>query len=258
MLRTRGRAGRFTRLPRFSVPIFVPGRRTPARAARPGLSAWAVAGRNRVAARCAAGFPGEMPRRFPDEVPVLTDGTVRLRAHCPQDAAAIVEQCTDPQSMRFTTVPRPYGRRQARQFLDLVGREWQTSSLTSTRSWAIDLRQLPEPGPFAGSIDYRPTGAGTAEVGFGLHPKARGRGLTVRALDLVLGYAFGEDGIELMHWRAVVGNWPSRRVAWRCGFRMEGTVRGFCPMPGGAQDAWIGSLHRDDPRRPCEAWPAGG
>jgi len=199
-----------------------------------------------------------MPRRFPDDVPVLTDGTVRLRAHCPQDAAAIVEQCTDPQSMRFTTVPRPYGRRQARQFLELVGREWQTSSLTSARSWAIDLGQFPEPRPFVGSIDYRPTGAGTAEVGYGLHPKARGRGLTVRALDLVLGYAFGEDAIELMHWRAVVGNWPSRKVAWRCGFRMEGTVRGFCPLPGGARDAWIGSLHRDDPRRPCEPWPAGG
>jgi RimJ/RimL family protein N-acetyltransferase len=199
-----------------------------------------------------------MPRRFPDDVPVLTDGTVRLRAHCPQDTAAIVEQCTDPESMRFTTVPRPYGPRQAREFLELMGREWEASSPISVRSWAIDLGPLPEPGPFAGSIDYRPTGAGTAEVGYGLHPRARGHGVTARALHLVLGYAFGEDSIEVMHWRAVVGNWPSRKAAWRCGFRVEGTVRGFCPLPGGAQDAWIGSLHRDDPRRPCEPWPSGG
>ena len=28
-----------------------------------------------------------------------------------------------------------------------------------------------------------------------------------------------------MHWRAYVGNWASRRTAWRCGFRVEGTVR---------------------------------
>ena len=62
----------------------------------------------------------------------------------------------------------------------------------------------------------------------------------------------------MTHWRAVVGNWPSRKAAWRCGFRVEGTVRGLCPLPGGAQDAWIGSLHRDDPRRPCEPWPSGG
>jgi RimJ/RimL family protein N-acetyltransferase len=78
----------------------------------------------------------------------------------------------------------------------------------------------------------------------------------VRALNLVLDYDFGDDGIEVMHWRAVVGNWPSRRAAWRAGFRLEGTVRLLCPLPGGAQDGWIASLHRDDPRHPCEPWPA--
>jgi RimJ/RimL family protein N-acetyltransferase len=207
--------------------------------------------------RPAARFAELMTRRFPDDVPVLSDGTVRLRPHRPQDIAAVVEQCADPDSVRFTTVPRPYGPHQAREFLELVCREWEESSPTSARSWAIDLGQDPDPVPFAGSIDYRPTGAGTAEVGYGLHPKARGRGLTVRALNLVLDYAFGRDGIEVMHWRAVVGNWASRKVAWRCGFRVEGTVRRFCALPGGAQDAWIGSLHRDDPRRPCEPWPAG-
>ena len=257
MFRTRGQALGFTRLLRFSAPISGRGFRGPLAAAGAGLPRSRAEGGNRLAAPGHGGFPGLMPRRFPDDVPVLTDGTVRLRAHCPQDAAAIVEQCTDPESMRFTAVPRPYGPRQAREFLELVGREWEASSPISARSWAIDLGSLPGPGPFAGSIDYRPTGAGTAEVGYGLHPKARGRGLAARALNLALGYAFGEDGIEVMHWRAVVGNWPSRQAAWRCGFRVEGTVRGFCPLPGGPQDAWVGSLRRDDPRRPREPWLSG-
>jgi RimJ/RimL family protein N-acetyltransferase len=196
-----------------------------------------------------------VPRRFPDDVPVLTDGTVTLRPHRADDAAAIIEQCTDPASVRFTTVPRPYGPQQAREFLDLIRREWEQSAPTSPRSWAISLSAPPAAEPFGGTIDYRPTGAGTAEVGYGLHPAARGRGLMVRALNLVLDYAFGPDGIELMHWRAIVGNWPSRRVAWRCGFRLEGTVRLLCTQPGGAQDGWIASLHRDDPRQPCEPWP---
>ena len=203
----------------------------------------------------AARFPGLVPARFPGDVPVLSDGTVTLRPHRAQDAAGIIEQCTDPVSLRFTTVPRPYGPRQAQDFLELIRREWDESSPTSARSWAIGLGEAP--GPFAGSIYYRPAGAGTAEVGYGLHPAARGRGLMARALNLVLDHAFAEDGIEVMHWRAVVGNWPSRRVAWRCGFRVEGTVRRICPMPGGAQDGWIGSLLRDDPRRPCEPWPSG-
>jgi RimJ/RimL family protein N-acetyltransferase len=196
-----------------------------------------------------------MSRRFPDDVPVLTDGMVTLRPHRPADADGVVEQCADPASVRFTTVPRPYGPQQAREFLELVRREWEESSPTSARFWAIGLGQHPGPVTFAGSIDYRPSGAGTAEVGYGLHPMARGRGLAVRALNLVLDQAFGEDGIEVMHWRAVVGNWPSRRTAWRSGFRVEGTVRQLCPLPGRAQDGWIGSLHRDDPRRPCEPWP---
>jgi RimJ/RimL family protein N-acetyltransferase len=198
-------------------------------------------------------FPG----CFPTGVPVLTDGTVTLRPHRAADLAGIVEQCTDPASVRFTTVPRPYGRQQARDFLDTIRRDWETSSPTSPRLWAISTAGQPGAEPFGGTIDYRPSGAGTAEVGYGLHPAMRGRGVMVRALNLALDYAFGADGIELMHWRAIVGNWASRKVAWRCGFRVEGTVRLLCAMPGGARDGWIGSLHRDDPRRPCEPWPAG-
>ncbi|WP_392466693.1 hypothetical protein ACF3NS_13715 [Arsenicicoccus cauae] len=38
----------------------------------------------------------------------LTDGVVLLRAHTEGDVPAIVEQCTDPESLRWTTVPRPY------------------------------------------------------------------------------------------------------------------------------------------------------
>ena len=48
------------------------------------------------------------------------------------------------------------------------------------------------------------------------------------------------DGIEVMHWRAYVGNWASRRTAWRCGFRVEGTVRRLLSANGRRYDAWVG------------------
>jgi RimJ/RimL family protein N-acetyltransferase len=191
-------------------------------------------------------------------VPVLTDGVVTLRAHRTSDAARIIEQCTDPDSLRFTSVPRPYGEADAEQFLERVRQSWQDGSATATRCWAIGVPDRADPAAFAGSIDYRPTGAATAEIGYGLHPAFRGRGLVGRALRLAVDYAFGTDGIEIMHWRAVVGNWASRKAAWRCGFRVEGTVRGFCPQPDGAKDAWVGSLHRDDPRQPGEPWAGPG
>ena len=58
-------------------------------------------------------------------------------------------------------------------------------------------------------------------------------------------------------WAAFVGNWPSRRVAWRAGFRVEGTIRlHLVQREGIRRDAWVGTLLRGDPREPNEPWPA--
>lgn len=197
-----------------------------------------------------------MAFRYPDDVPVLTDGTATLRAHSAEYLDAMVEQCRDPEMVRYTTVPRPYEPRDAVDYLARVAREWEEATPSSARAWAI-VRAEAEGVRFCGTIDYRPSGVGTASVGFGLHPAARGQGLMTRALALALDHAFIHD-IEVVHWQAVVGNWASRRTAWRAGFRLEGTVRKLLVHPGGAQDGWIASLHRDDPRRPCEPWPADG
>jgi len=45
---------------------------------------------------------------FPDDVPVLTDGVVTLRAHTSADAQGVFEQCQDPVSRRWTTVSLDY------------------------------------------------------------------------------------------------------------------------------------------------------
>lgn len=194
-----------------------------------------------------------MSSPFPDCVPVLSDGVVTLRAHRTSDAQALVEQCNDPAMVDYTTVPRPYGHTQAQEFLGgVVPRGWETAY--GTKSWAIEAKDEDGVPRFAGSIDYRPSEVGTAEVGFGLHPWARGRGLMSRALRLVVAHAF-DLGTETMHWRAVVGNWGSRRVAWACGFRVEGTVRDLLvAQPRGRRDGWIGSLRRGEPTRPAHRW----
>jgi RimJ/RimL family protein N-acetyltransferase len=57
-----------------------------------------------------------------------------------------------------------------------------------------------------------------------------------RAPRLVLAWGFGLSGIEVVYWRAQVGNWASRRVAGRCGFRMEGTVGGLLQQRGERRD----------------------
>ncbi|GMA38011.1 hypothetical protein GCM10025883_00560 [Mobilicoccus caccae] len=73
-----------------------------------------------------------MPESFPDVVPVLESGQVRLRAHRTDDVPAIVEQCTDPESVRWTTVPRPYSEDDARRWIEMVADGWNTPIATGT------------------------------------------------------------------------------------------------------------------------------
>jgi len=107
---------------------------------------------------------------------------------------------------------------------------------------------------FAGNLALRPDGAGGAEVAYALAPWARGRGVMSRALRLLLTWGFTERGLQVVHWRANVGNWPSRRVAWATGFRLEGTVRGLLAARGQLHDGWVGSVVRGEPLQPATAW----
>ncbi len=132
---------------------------------------------------------------FPDSVPILTDGVVRLRAHSEHDVERIVEQCTDPASVRWTTVPRGYTAEMGREWIGELAKGWDEGG---TQGWAIeevgDIHSSDEQGQFLGSIDLRPRAAGRAEIGYGLHPEGRGRGLMARALKLVCQYWFDAGG----------------------------------------------------------------
>jgi RimJ/RimL family protein N-acetyltransferase len=182
--------------------------------------------------------------------PELTDGPdLVLRLPRPEDVAGIVAQCRDPEFQRWTTVPVPYNEADAHEFLQRVAEGWRAY----VAAFAIAYE-----GRFAGSVNLRFDGLGGAEVGFGLAPWARGKGVMTRAVRLVLAWGFGLPGIEVVYWRAQVGNWASRRVAGRCGFRMEGTVRGLLEQRGERRDGWIGSLRRGEPLSGAVEEPAQG
>jgi RimJ/RimL family protein N-acetyltransferase len=171
--------------------------------------------------------------------PVLSDGPdLVLRLPLRSDLDDIVAQCRDPEFQRWTTVPVPYRNSDARDFLKRVAAGWRTN---------VARFAIAHQGRFAGSVDLRFDGIGGAEVGFGLAPWARGMGVMTRALRLVLAWGFELPDLEVVYWRAQVGNWASRRVARRCGFRMDGTVRGLLEQRGVRRDGWIGSLRRGEP-----------
>jgi RimJ/RimL family protein N-acetyltransferase len=189
---------------------------------------------------------------LPTSAPTLTDGVVTLRAHRPEDVDEIVVQGQDPRMQEWTTVPVPYERQHAVTFAtELMPQGWQDP--TGTKGFAIETLDGGWPR-FAGTVDFRPDGQGAAEIGFGLAPWARGRGVMTAAVRLGLEWAFDALELAAVHWRADVGNWASRRVAWACGFRFEGTVRGLLAQRGERRDGWLASLLRGDPMAPGKPW----
>ena len=190
--------------------------------------------------------------RFPDDVPTLTDGLVTLRAHTADDARGSWEQCQDPLSQQWTTVPVPYSMADAHEFVEgIVPRGWRED-----RDYAFAVHAPDQDGVerYAGTISLRPEGSRRAEVAYGSHPWCRGAGVIERALRLLLDWGFAELDLAMVVWWANKGNWASRKLAWRLGFTMEGTVRSWLPQRGELRDGWVGSLLRDEPRAPSSPW----
>jgi RimJ/RimL family protein N-acetyltransferase len=184
--------------------------------------------------------------RFPEDVPLLTDGNVTLRAHTVADIPAAYDVCQDAEMQRWTTIPLPYEWQHAEQYLtEFIPAGWRDGS---SWAWAIEYD-----GRYAGTIDLRPQDGNLGEVGFAVAPWARGNGVMTSALGLAVGYAF-EQGWDRVVWRAYVGNWGSRRVAWKCGFRNLVTIPAGGLQRGVRRDEWVASIAREDAPEPQGNW----
>jgi ribosomal-protein-alanine N-acetyltransferase len=200
------------------------------------------------------GAPNSRPsaRAFPDGVPILVDpaADIRLRPTGDSDLPAIVEQSRDPETIRWTlSVPNPPGGYQlshAQEFLTTIVSGWEDGSRLN---WTVEairggVRQ------HCGLVTLRLEDPGWAEIGFVLHPRARGRGLMSGAVRLVRDYGFDVVGLSTLRWRAKAGNWPSRWVAAAAGFTFDGLVRRLLVQRGTLVDGWVATMTSDEPRTP--------
>jgi RimJ/RimL family protein N-acetyltransferase len=189
---------------------------------------------------------------FPCDVPTLISGPVTLRAARPEDAEGVVEQCRDPLSIRWTTVPLGYTRKDALDFLTRgIPEGWQTGS---AYTFVVEVTGDDGVPRFAGTISLRDEGDRRAEVAYGAHPRARGRGAMVTAVRLLLEWGFAEGGLRTVIWQANTGNWASRKLAWRLGFTFGGELRKWLPQRGELIDGWVGTLCAGDPMEPTHPW----
>ena len=134
----------------------------------------------------------------PHDVPTLTSGPVTLRAARPEDADGVVEQCTDPLSIRWTTVPLGYTREDALTFLTgIIPEGWRSGS---AYTFVVEVTGDDGVPRFAGTISLRDEGDRRAEVAYGAHPRAWGRGAMVVAVRLLLEWGFAELGVQTVGW----------------------------------------------------------
>lgn len=189
--------------------------------------------------------------RFPQDVPVITDGVVTLRAHAEADVELLYETALDIESLRWTSIPFDNSRADSRRFATEIMRiGWEEKN---HRGWAIEATDDDGVAKFAGNVDIR--GLPIADVGYVLHPWARGRGIMKRALDLAANWAFTEGGVEIIHWRSHVGNVASLRTAWAAGYTLQATLPGALYERGQVLDAWAGHLRFGDLPLPKTRWP---
>ena len=161
---------------------------------------------------------------------LATDGVVALRSWRDEDAPAIVEACRDPDVIRWTRVPDPYGISDARQFLEQARR---TQHAGMTISAAIADAGTAE---YLGSIDLRGARDGRADIGYIVAPGARGRGVATRAVKLLADYGFGELDLGRIEIVTHPENVASQRVAEKAGFVRESLLRAYILLRDGRAD----------------------
>lgn len=169
---------------------------------------------------------------------------LRLRAWREEDAPAMLHGLADPEVLRWAG-GQEYPR-------DLAG----TRALLRKRADRVRTGDLApycvvDAGTDAvlGSIEmHQITRAmGHAGLGYWLLPSARGRGVVTRAVELITRWGFDDVGLHRLDIGHEVGNEPSCRVAVRCGYVFEGTLRGFLPSATGYADSHLHARLASDP-----------
>jgi RimJ/RimL family protein N-acetyltransferase len=160
--------------------------------------------------------------------------TIRLEPFTQEHLGDLAGMLTDTDFLRFTRVPEPVPPDFGQSWLA----RYEQGRVDGTRmNFAII-----EDGRFVGfavapDIDRE---AATAELGYGVAPWARGRGVATSALQALTTWAFDELGMIRLGLLIDVDNHASKRVAEHCGYTFEGVLR---------------SVHlKQDKRTDTESW----
>jgi RimJ/RimL family protein N-acetyltransferase len=172
---------------------------------------------------------------YPD--PPLTDGVLVLRRWTESDIGCVEEGSRDPDIPSGTTVPARFTPADG---LAWIERQWGRADKREGLSLAIaDAGSGEAVGNINLLLRRRPL---TAEIGYWLIPRVRGRGLGSRAVALFARWAVTGAGLARVEALVVPDNMVSQRVLEKAGFRREGHLRSYLVFDEQRADALIYSL----------------
>jgi RimJ/RimL family protein N-acetyltransferase len=175
--------------------------------------------------------------------PAIRSARLDLREFCADDAGLVRGLLTggvEPEAL-------PPGA--PSQVADVAG--WLADGVHQPRRDAagVHLMMLDRAaGQIVGSISlfHVDWEVGSAEIGYGVRGRERGRGFASEALAAVARWALSEGGIQRAWLTANTDNVASVRVAEKAGFRREGTLRRAGCEDDGLHDLAVFSLLDDE------------
>jgi len=168
--------------------------------------------------------------------PVLTTERLSLRAMTVDDAADLAQRRSDPTTAAYQSWTAPYPLERAVALID----EMVARGGPALGEWTQFACERRDDGVIVGDVALRLDADGrNAEVGFTLHPWARGKGYAREAASAVLDYGFTEWDLHRFEASIDPRNSASERVLTALGFRHEGTL---------VEAYWVGDVVTDDAR----------
>lgn len=156
------------------------------------------------------------------------------------DLDCVEQGAEDPEIPIGTTVPATFTPAGGRAWIE---RQWSRAESGTGLSQAIaDAASGEALG--AGVLMTRPRSS--AEIGYWLVPRARGRGIGSRAIALLARWAVKEAGLARVEAYVIPDNIASQRILEKAGFHREGLLRSYLSYKDRRFDALLYSLLPSD------------
>jgi RimJ/RimL family protein N-acetyltransferase len=183
------------------------------------------------------------PIRPPQPPP--TDGVVALRAPALGDLTRLHEDGKDLETRRWVNVRQPYTIEAAREELEQIIGWWDDPAAP----FPLAIADVADDAYLGIVILFADRPSGIVELGYGVHPAARGRGIGCRGVVLATAWAFSALGAPRVEARTDPGNAASQRLLEKAGFTPEGLERASREVNGRRHDmrCWA-RLPGDGPR----------